>query len=277
MSTLVARLAGPLQSWGAEPKLRVASTHPTPTRSGLLGLARAALGHGRDAPLSDITWVTSLDMAIRVDQPGTIHADFHTISPLPQAYQDFALVGPHDRGQIPQGTRLRASGQAARWDKGQPTMITRRHLIHDAAFLWLIHGPDAHLHRLATALLNPQWTLSLGRKSCTPASPVLLGLHPGSLPHTANTVPVARTPHRALDTATKMPDQVTVELIWTHGTPATSTTTIRTVLDNPLGSHPQHGYATNTHHHTHVTAPTTPDLLTWASTHLTRPTPEDTP
>jgi CRISPR system Cascade subunit CasD len=75
---LVARLAGPLQSWGAEPKLKTATTHPTPTWSGVRGLLRAALGHSRDANPADVAWLDELTVAIRVDSPGTVLVDYHT-------------------------------------------------------------------------------------------------------------------------------------------------------------------------------------------------------
>lgn len=272
MSTLVARLAGPLQAWGAEPKLRVAGTHPTPTWSGLLGLARAALGHGRDHAVADIGWLRNLDMAVRVDQPGTVHVDFHTINPLPKAYENFEFFDPSDRGLVPLGTELQASGQAPRWLKGAAPMVTRRHLIHDAAFLWLIHGPDPDLQRLGEALTNPTWTLALGRKGCTPASPLLLGLHPGTLLHAAQTVPLTHQPSRT-NTNTDNDSDGRVQLVWIHGTPDPALVIERTrvVLDHPLGSHPQHGHAAGQHHLSHVTAPWTGDLLAWATEHLTHP------
>jgi CRISPR system Cascade subunit CasD len=213
MSTLVAQLAGPVQAWGAEPRLRTATTHTTPTWSGLLGLARAALGHGRTDPPDDVAWLRELDMAVRVDAPGSTHMDFHTINPLPTAYNQFAFVDPGDRGLVPVGTELQKSGQAPRWLKGAAPMVTRRQLLHDASFLWLASGPEASLQRLAEALNSPRWAIALGRKSCTPASPLLLGIHPGTLVDAAVSVPLTgRTRHFA-----RPEEAVTVPLIWVHG------------------------------------------------------------
>lgn len=272
MNTLLARLAGPLQAWGAEPKLRVAGTHPTPTWSGLLGLARAALGHGRGDAAADIAWLRSLDMAVRVDQPGTVHVDFHTINPLPDAYESFEFFDPSDRGLVPLGTELQASGQAPRWLKGAAPMVTRRHLLHDAAFIWLVHGPDRDVERLAGALASPRWTLALGRKGCTPASPLLLGIHPGTILEAAQSVPLTGSRSSAMggDGAS---DDAQIELVWIHGTPDPDLTIERTrvVLDNPLGSHPQHGYAAGQHSVGRVSAPTAGDLLTWSTENLTHP------
>jgi CRISPR system Cascade subunit CasD len=247
MSTLVARLAGPLQAWGAEPRLRTAGTHPTPTWSGLLGLARAALGHGRTDPTEQIRWLRNLDMAVRIDQPGTIHVDYHTINPLPFEYCCFTGK-PNDRAQVTKGdggtwTMPKDSSDPRPPEYRIPTLPTRRHLIHDAAFLWLVQGPEDDLERLANALTNPRWVLALGRKSCTPASPVLLGLHPATLAQAAQIVPLTGRVPRWNDNNTD--PRTKVQLVWIHGTPdpTFTTTGTRVVLDNPLGSHPQDGYA----------------------------------
>jgi CRISPR system Cascade subunit CasD len=270
MSTLVAQLAGPLQAWGAEPRLRTATTHTSPTWSGLLGLARAALGHSRTDPPGDVTWLRELDMAVRVDAAGTTHVDFHTINPLPPAYEQFAFVDPSDRGLVPLGTELQKSGQAPRWLKGAAPMVTRRHLLHDASFLWLTSGPEVSLERLADALDSPRWALALGRKSCTPASPLLLGMHPGSIVDAAASVPLTGRGQRFARQA----EAVTVPLIWVHGAadPALPTEDTRVVLDHPLGSHPQNGYAAGQHTITAVAAPDTQEaLLSWATQHLRHP------
>lgn len=271
MSTLVAQLAGPLQAWGAEPRLRTATTWTTPTWSGLLGLARAALGHGRTDPPSDVAWLLALDMAVRVDAAGTTHSDFHTINPLPSAYEQFAFVDPADRGLVPLGTQVQKSGQAPRWLKGATPMVTRRHLLHDASFLWLTSGPEASLERLGDALSSPRWALALGRKSCTPASPLLLGMHPGTLVDAAASVPITGRGGRL----ERQAEAVTVPLIWVHGAadPTLPTEGTRVVLDHPLGSHPQNGYAAGQHTVTAVRVPhAQQDLLTWATEHLQHPT-----
>lgn len=296
MSTLIARLAGPLQAWGAEPRLRTAPTHPTPTRSGVLGLFRAALGHGRNDSVEEISWLNDLDLAVRIDRPGVVAVDFHTINPLPAAYEQFAWVDPAARGLVPVGTKTQKSGQAPRWLNGATPMVTRRHLIHDAAFLLLAQGTAEDVERLALALANPVWTLALGRKACTPASPLLLGVHPADLVPAARAVPLSSQPGRSSDpgavrTTERTPevdvvdtlfDEVatrSVDLVWLRGTvPAELPQTgSRVVLDQPLGSHPQHGYAANQHTITRIDAPEHPELLTWAAQHLTHPHRASTP
>ncbi len=279
--TMVARLAGPVQSWGAEPTLRTATTHSTPTWSGLLGLCRAALGHGRTDPPEQIAWLRELTMAVRVDAPGSVHVDYHTINPLPMAYARFDGVGStsRERGLVPLGTKLQAKGQAARWAaNGSSTMVTRRHLIHDAAFVWLVTGPADAVERLAAALAAPRWQLALGRASCTPASPVLLGTHAGGLVDAARRVPRAAPGHQRRSGRLAGPaDQV--DLVWVHentdraqpGGPGGQPARVRVVLDVPLGSHPQAGYAAGRHRVQRLPAPDDGDVLSWAFSRLSHP------
>ena len=46
MSTLLLRLAGPMQSWGTDSKFDVRRTGREPSKSGVIGLVAAALGIG---------------------------------------------------------------------------------------------------------------------------------------------------------------------------------------------------------------------------------------
>lgn len=78
MSTLVLRLAAPLQSWGSASKFDIRRTHTEPTKSGVIGLLMAALGCPRDDDKTIHLLDSKLHMGIRVDRPGTIVKDFHT-------------------------------------------------------------------------------------------------------------------------------------------------------------------------------------------------------
>jgi len=281
---LVARLAGPLQSWGAEPKLKTATTHPTPTWSGVRGLLRSALGHSRDADPKDVAWLDDLTVAIRVDRPGTFLVDYQTINPLPESYEQFDGISGSKRGIVPLGTTLQErSREARRWligAKPRPA-VTTRHYLQDAAFLLLIEGPDQQLDMLCDALTQPRWALQLGRKSCTPATPILLGQCSGNIVSVARDAP----------TMTRKPVD-NLDLVWLHGTPDPTlpVSSTRTVLDQPLGVHPQHGYKVNQHTVTRLTmkstdldpsdtatAPSTTAsygydaLINWARTHLAHP------
>jgi CRISPR system Cascade subunit CasD len=268
MATLVARLAAPIQAWGSVTRYRSVNTHDTPTWSGLIGLCRAALGHGRAADLADIRWLLDLTMAVRVDRPGQQRTDYQTINPLPKSYLRFRGMTPKGLGVVPLGEAVEPGKGATRWmPGGQPgTMITPRDYLHDAAFTWLITGPDKDLDQLHNALLNPTWQLGLGRKSCPPSSPLVLGMHQGALDQVAGEVPSLTTGHRG-----KM---VHLTLVTLHGASPVNAQPGAIVQDRPIGAHPQQGYTTNQHQQSTVEAPTVADwtdLLTYAQQHLTQP------
>ncbi len=75
MSTLLLRLAAPLQSWGVASKFDTRDTAREPTKSGVIGLLAAALGRSRTESLDDLK---ELRFGVRIDQPGTFLRDFHT-------------------------------------------------------------------------------------------------------------------------------------------------------------------------------------------------------
>ena len=132
------RLAAPLQAWGDDSKFEIRRTLDIPTKSGVIGLLAAALGRRRDAPLSDLI---SLRMGVRVDQPGVIQKDFHMVHGENTAY------------------------------------VTTRYYLNDAIFVvGLETGGKAFLETLDAALRRPAYPLFLGRRSCPPTLPLVLGV-----------------------------------------------------------------------------------------------------
>jgi CRISPR system Cascade subunit CasD len=51
-----------------------------------------------------------------------------------------------------------------------------KHYLQDASFLVALEGDRPILERLNSALQDPVWPLSLGRRSCPPAVPVSVGI-----------------------------------------------------------------------------------------------------
>lgn len=144
MGTLMLRLAGPLQAWGADSKFEVRRTGPMPTKSGVVGLLAAALGRRRDADLEDLC---QLRFGVRIDQEGHLLRDLHT----------------------------------ARKDE-KTSYLTQRYYLEDAVFLVGLESEDEDfLFALNNALQKPAHPLFLGRRACPPLPPLPLGIRSAPL------------------------------------------------------------------------------------------------
>jgi CRISPR system Cascade subunit CasD len=139
MSTLLLRLAAPLQSWGAASKFDTRDTAREPTKSGVIGLLAAALGRGREQGTGDLN---ALRFGVRIDQPGFLLRDYHTASLNLQ----------------------------------NPPFVTIRYYLADAVFLVGLEGVEGFLSKLVEALNNPFYPLYLGRRSCPPVGRLVIGL-----------------------------------------------------------------------------------------------------
>jgi len=142
MPTLVLRIEGPMQSWGISSRFTERDTGLEPSKSGIVGLICAALGRSREADVSDIT---ALKMAVRVDREGHLSSDYHTALDVP-----------------------RADGSSS------GTLVSHRQYLADACFLVALEGERNALDTVENALKDPVWPLFLGRKAFLPSSPILL-------------------------------------------------------------------------------------------------------
>lgn len=160
MSVLLLRLAGPMQSWGGASRHMTRYTLSMPTKSGIVGLLAAALGRRRGDELSDLA---ALRFGIRVDQPGRLLVDYHTVSAASHAPSD------PTRQRMP-----RAEGGSLK--PAESTKVTRRYYIANAVFVAALKAQPDIAQTLADALRRPCYPLYLGRRSCPPAKPVLIGI-----------------------------------------------------------------------------------------------------
>jgi CRISPR system Cascade subunit CasD len=137
-ATLLLRMQGPMQSFGVEQHFAIRGTEPEPTFSCVLGIVLAALGR-REGPIDEFV---ALEMGVRVDRPGGLLDDFHTV------------LGGKD---------------------GVKTALTNRYYVADASYLVGLQG-DAHslLVAIHSALARPDRPLFLGRKCCVPSAPLWL-------------------------------------------------------------------------------------------------------
>ena len=141
MSTLLLRLAAPLQSWGANAKYESRrGTERTPTKSGVIGLVAAALGRRRDESIEDLQ---ALRFGVRVDREGSLLRDYHTVKSEKSAY------------------------------------VTHRYYLSDAVFLAGLEGDEAFLAEIERNLRHPVFPLFLGRRSCPPEGRLSLGIRMG--------------------------------------------------------------------------------------------------
>ncbi|MEU3574585.1 type I-E CRISPR-associated protein Cas5/CasD [Kitasatospora sp. NPDC036755] len=157
-AVLVLRLAGPLQSWGDRSAFNRRDSRPQPTKSGVVGLLAAAAGRPREADLTDLV---GLRLGVRIDQPGTLLRDYHTVSdyrgrPLPQA-------------------GVNAKGVQKPTSPAKDTHVTHRYYLQDAVFVAAVQGSAALVEVLAEAIRRPAFPLALGRRSCVPTQPIALG------------------------------------------------------------------------------------------------------
>lgn len=157
-NTLFLRLEGPLQAWGERGRWSVRDTAPEPTKSGIVGLLACALGLNADEEIRGLS--QHIEVGIRVDQPGTLLDDYHTVG------------GGYDAPQL-----LTAEGKPKRTPAGEPhTELTNRAYLCDASFLVAIQSNPETINWLAQAVQNPQWSIFLGRKSCIPSRPLYEGI-----------------------------------------------------------------------------------------------------
>lgn len=140
MSTLLLRLAGPLQAWGDSSRFNVRATRREPTKSGVVGILAAAEGRRRVDPLEDLS---ALRFGVRVDQRGSTMRDFQT---------------------------------EIDWRSGKSKPLTQRYYLADAVFLVGLEGPDPLLEGLADALRKPVFPVFLGRRSCPPTGRLVIGI-----------------------------------------------------------------------------------------------------
>ncbi|MCI2422151.1 type I-E CRISPR-associated protein Cas5/CasD [Saccharopolyspora sp. K220] len=184
-AVLLLRLAGPLQSWGDRSSFNRRDTRPEPTKSGVIGLLAAASGRAREDPVDDLA---ELQLGVRVDQPGTLLRDYHTVS-------DY-------RGRALPQAGVSSKGVQKLTSPPKHTHVTTRFYLQDAVFLAAAAGPQALLETLDDAVRHPAFPLALGRRSCVPTQPICLGLREGTL-HDV----LAAEPWRATDTTRRAYDR----------------------------------------------------------------------
>lgn len=214
MITAVLKLSGPMQTWPAHSRGTNRPTHEAPTYSGLCGLARNAIGIGRDEPGDPLE---STKVAVRIDKRGPTRSDFHSINPMPIANRRFQ----RPRQLVPNIENMEAGPY-------HPTVLTEREYLYDSVFICFISGTEGIVRPIVNAFETPKWQLFLGRKSCPPGPDLLLGSFSGEVEHVSRVVP-------AVAPNTDGHASVSVPVHWLYTDQANSTEMSASWSDQPAG------------------------------------------
>lgn len=180
MSTVVLRLAAPLQAWSgyrhAVNMKFVAPTEAVPTKSAINGLIGAALGP-EDKGFGSARALDAIGeryvLHVRVDTRNAPTEDFQVLGPLPPLAH--ATADRHHR----LGEATTKSFPSSRAEGNFPTTVGRRDFLPHSEFIAAIETTDEDAQAWITALREPFFMTYLGRKSCAPSFPLVLGLHRG--------------------------------------------------------------------------------------------------
>ncbi|KAA8816709.1 type I-E CRISPR-associated protein Cas5/CasD [Bifidobacterium vespertilionis] len=212
MPVLLIRLAAPMQSWGSESRFTRRTTESMPTKSGVIGMIAAALGMPRDASLERFR---DLRFGVRVDQPGTLLADYHTV-------ENPTVV-----------------------DKQLKMTVSRRYYLQDAVFLAGLESANGrNLESYREALQSPYYPLFLGRRSCPPDGPLQTWMSDEPLENALSHAPWRAAEwyqRKALRDADVFPEQCFAQIVVEPKPDVRQDSAfVDTLADGPLSFDPRH-------------------------------------
>ena len=159
-------LEGPLQSWGVNSLFNRRATLEFPTRSGVLGLALAALGAGGDQEEL---------LSLLAPYPQTVIAYARKGADPALQLRDFHMVGNGYDEKDPWELQHIPKTSEGKKPVGSGAKLTYRHYVQEMAFAVLFHTPESIAASLIQALQYPVWDTALGRRCCVPVEYVYQG------------------------------------------------------------------------------------------------------
>lgn len=155
MRFFVLKIYSHLQSWGTTELDNSNDSNPKtteffPTKSGLSGLVRCALGRGRDVFDDFDKKLLSMEYFVRVDQIGSVMKDFQVMQ---ASHHNFKA--------------------------NNSSKIIPKIYLENYSFTVLMSFPDLDSNELdfvAEKLNNPTWNIFYGRKTCIPLLPPFVGV-----------------------------------------------------------------------------------------------------
>lgn len=188
-TTVMIRLAGPMQSWGHLPReSQVRPTQDHPTKRGVIGLIANILGRDRTDDIRDLA---GLRFGVRADRPGIIDSDYQTAGGghmmwLPEEIMANPKWRKAAAKSDPTSHSFPATYAPARNISrdndgnyvGAPnnSSLTAVQYIADAVFTAALSGDDLLVTQIGHALQHPARTPFLGRAAYLPSEPLYLGL-----------------------------------------------------------------------------------------------------
>ena len=162
---LLFRLYGVLASWGEIAVGERRGSWSRPSKSAVLGLVAAALGLKRQENDRHAALAAGYGFAIRVDSPGVPLRDFHTVQTAHS--RDVKMLRKRNARPLTRSCELSV--------KACVTILSQRDYYADALYtvaLWPRDDAPMSLFKIRNALLRPEFTLYLGRKSCPLSLPL---------------------------------------------------------------------------------------------------------
>jgi len=159
MRTCIFQLYGPMVSWGEIAVGGERRSALQPSRSAIIGIVAAALGIKRDEEEELAKLTAAIRIAVRLDSPGTLLTDFHTIE------------APRKRAKSVY--RTRKDELESLDEKDNPVLSSREYRCDAYALVAIQLNNDTWtLEQIADVLRRPTFHLYLGRKSAPPALPL---------------------------------------------------------------------------------------------------------
>lgn len=141
MTTILLKLAGPLQAYGINSYHMNRKTERYPSKSGVIGMIAASLGLRRDQD-EEIQVLNQLNFAVRIDQPGELLCDYHI----------------------------------AHVENEKDANVTQRYYLQDAVFTVAISGEKTLIKKIEKSLKSPYFQPFLGRRALPLTSDFWLGV-----------------------------------------------------------------------------------------------------
>ena len=160
-------LEGPLQSWGYDSRFGRRESLNFPTKSGVLGIILAAMGAGGE----------QRELLFQLSQYRQTVLSYVRLSiSKPVQLRDFHMVGSGYDTSDKWQNLLVPKTEDGKSSVGGGSKSTHRAYIQDGAFAVVIEAEEHLASHIASALQDPVWDISLGRKSCPPSDIVPRGV-----------------------------------------------------------------------------------------------------